>query len=138
MNSLFVAAGRRGERVGTFGRTGEPTPTNPALRERLSSALNSLEAAKRAGDDVMVDVHEHMVDGIVSEARAARTPDESGAGAGQPQPSFDGGVRGRRSPPQRGLGQESASSLFVRAMVASQQQRAEREADAGQTIIANI
>jgi hypothetical protein len=138
MNQMFLDAGRRGKHVGVLSRlTGEPTPTSSALRERLSSALNSLEAAKRAGDDVMVDVHESMVDRVVEEARAARKPDESGEGAGQPQ-RFDGGVRGRRSPPSRGLSQESASSLFVRAMVTSQQERTEREADAGQTITANF
>jgi hypothetical protein len=136
MNELFASAARRGKHVGVLSRlTGEPTPTSSALRERLSSALNSLEAAQRAGDDVMVDVCESMVDRVVQEARAARTPDE---GAGQPQPTFDGGVRGRRSPPQRGLGQESASSLFVRAMVTSQRERAEREAAPDQTIIANF
>jgi hypothetical protein len=64
-------------------------------------------------------------------------PADSDQGAEQPLPaSFDGGVRGRHSPPQRGLGQESASSLFVRAMQASRQQRREREADEGQTIYA--
>jgi hypothetical protein len=62
------------------------------------------------------------------------------AGRQDPDPpaSFDGGVRERRPAPTPGFQQqESAASLFVRAMVTSRQERIERDADRGQTIIAN-
>jgi hypothetical protein len=144
MNQLFKAAGGRGEHrtADLFARfTGSPTVDTSGrdrgpLRERLSGALNDLESAQRAGDETAIDFHEFRVDRAVNEARAARTSAEPEQGAPQPA-GYDGGVRGRRSPPQPGLSQESASSLFLRAMQTSRQERAAREADAGQTITAN-
>jgi hypothetical protein len=135
MNRMFLAAARRGERAGALARlTGSPPPdTDTPRSERLTRLLADVEDAKQAGDADALALTELRIDHLFKESRAARKPDESDPGE---QPGWDGGVRGRRSPPQRGLGQESASSLFVAAMQASKQERAERDADSGQTIIA--
>jgi hypothetical protein len=69
MNQMFVAGAHRGARFGTFALTGEtPTRTNEALRERLSGALNDLEAAHRAGDDAAIEVHGQRVTAAVDVA----------------------------------------------------------------------
>ncbi len=100
------------------------------MRERLSGALNDLEAAARPGDPDAVDFHEFRVDRIRAEAQAART-------AAEPAPaSFDGGVQ-RRPRPTPSFMQESANALFARALVQSKTERAAREADPGQTIVVN-
>ncbi|HMH47683.1 MAG TPA: hypothetical protein VK538_08200 [Solirubrobacteraceae bacterium] len=137
MNKLFVGAARRGERVSPFARSSDAgTPTNAALRERLSGALTELERAKRTGaDEAMVEFHDFRVEKALNDARAARTG-EPEQGTEQPRPSFDGGVQ-KRPRPMPGGGQETASSLFVRAMMTSRQERAERDADPGHTTIAN-
>jgi hypothetical protein len=139
MNRLFVETASRGDRTGALaklGLAGSPSlDTGHARRERLAGALNELEAAQRSGDNTAVAICEHRLDRAVEESRAARKPD-AGEGAGQPQPGWDGGVRQRRSPPQPGFQQESAASIFVRAMQTSKQERAERDADTGTTIFA--
>jgi hypothetical protein len=136
MNRMFVAAARRGERVGPFGRTGEPTPSSPVLRERLSAALNDLEAAQRAGDDVMVEVHDSRVDQVVSEARAARAQREQLRDEGGRFAGFDGGVRGSHTRPTPGLSQPTSTELLAASFAAHRAERAERDDHPGQTIIA--
>jgi hypothetical protein len=143
MNQMFVAAASRGERktAGALARlTGSSSTleTDTPASERLNRLLGERELAMQANDADALATTDWRIDRLFEETRAARKPDESGEGAGQPQPGFDGGVRGHMSPPRRGLGQESAANLFVRAMQVSGQERRERDVDPGQTIIANI
>jgi hypothetical protein len=139
MNRLFVDAARRGDRTGQLARlTGSSSTleTDTPASERLNMLLSDREVAMEANDADALATTDWRIDRLFEETRAARKPDESDQGAGE-QPGWDGGVRGRRSPPQPGFQQESASSLFVRAMQTSGQERRERDADPGQTIIAN-
>ncbi len=108
---------------------------NPVLRERLSGALNDLEAARRAGDDATIGFAEHRLDTVIHDARQAREQprEEDGRFAG-----FDGGVRGRKSPPTPGLVSESSAQLLLRSFSSARQERAERNADDGSTLTLNI
>jgi hypothetical protein len=126
MNALFVQAANRGKQAGAVAR---PVDTDTPLAERLTRLLDEREAALQASDPDALAFVEHKLERW-DEARAAQKA------ADQPPPaSFDGGVRQRRPPPTPGLHQETAASLFVRAMRTSQQERAERGTDE-QTIIA--
>jgi hypothetical protein len=140
MNQLIVAGARRGERVGALARLAgsPPLETDTPRQERLNALLADREAAMQSSDADALAFTEHRIDRLFEEARAARMPAESEQGGEQPQPArFDGGVRGRRPFPGPGLVQESASQLMLRAMTQSRVERAERDADPGQTIIAN-
>jgi hypothetical protein len=100
MNSMFAsmrdsAAGT----LGTSGRTGEPTPTDPAIRDRLSTALTESEQAKRSGDPERIAYAEHILDTAIGAARESRegsqqARDEHGQFTSE---GFDGGIRGRRT-----------------------------------------
>jgi hypothetical protein len=136
MNRMIVAGARRGERAMPRALAGlacsPPLDTDTPLTERLTRLLDEREAAMQAGDADALAFVEHKLERW-DEARAAQKAEE------QPPPaSFDGGVRQRRPAPTPGFQQESAASLFVRAMQTSKQERAERDADPGHTIIANI
>jgi hypothetical protein len=114
--ALFEAVGRNKD-----GTARESSGGNPAMRERLSGALNDLDAAKRTKDDAAIGFAEHRLDTAMHDARAAREQprDEDGRFAG-----FDGGVRGRRSPPIPHLHAESSTELMLRAFSASRSERA--------------
>jgi hypothetical protein len=144
MNRMFVEAASRGERpaAGMFARlTGSPDrnvqPDTDTRQERLNAAFADRELAMEAGDADALAFTEHRIDRIVDEARAARKPAEPDQGAPQPA-AFDGGFRGRRSFQPRSGSEPTATQLLQLAMIASRAQRAQREADPGQTIIANI
>jgi hypothetical protein len=104
---------------------------NPALRERLSGALNDLEAARRAGDDAKIGFAEHRLDAAMHDARAAREQprEEDGRFAG-----FDGGVRGRKPPPIPHLHVESSAELMLRAFSASRSERPGNAEDGALTL----
>lgn len=130
MNQAIVAMAGRGQHsTGAVARfSGAP------LRERLSDALDKLEAAKRSGDETAIRIHETAVDRIVEEARAAiaqrpRNPDGTFASADHgetPAASFDGGRSLRPIPAPGGRAQEeSAAQLMARAMLRSRQERSE-------------
>ncbi len=99
---------------------------NPALRERLSGALNDLEAARRAGDDATIGFAEHRLDTVIHDARQAREQprEEDGRFAG-----FDGGVRGRKPPPVPHMHVESSAELMLRAFSASRFERTQSADD---------
>jgi hypothetical protein len=125
MNRLIVAGAGRGEHFRAVPSKG------PALRERLSGALNDLEAAERGGDEAEIGFHSVRLKRIVGEARTARE-----TGADTPFQGFDGGVQ-RRARPMPSRAPEDASALFARALSASRAERAERGED--ETVIrANI
>jgi hypothetical protein len=118
--ALFAAVGRNMDGTEkTSASTG-----NADLRERLSGALNDLEAARRTGDDAVVGFAEHRLDTAIHDARQAREQreqqprEEDGRFAG-----FDGGVRGKRSPPTPHLQAESSAALMLRAFSASRFER---------------
>jgi hypothetical protein len=141
MNRMIVAGARRGvDRTAEFAsRLGLSDSANvgTAVRERLSGALNDLERAERAGDADAIHLHEFRVQRARDEARAAREGTQPDQGVEEPPPSFDGGVQRRPLAPPGGL-HETAGNLFRRAMETSRAERAQRQADPGQTIIANI
>lgn len=122
--ALFEAVGRNKD--GTAKTSA--SAGNPALRERLSGALDDLDRAKRSGDDAMIGFAEHRLDTVIHDARAAREQprEEDGRFAG-----FDGGVRGRRSPPIPGLVSESSAELMLRAFSASRSERVQQGAEDG-------
>lgn len=109
---MILAAARRSTPTGGAARlAGEPA-SNPYLRERLSSALNDLEAAERAGDADAIHFHEFRVERARSEAQAAREAAEPE----QPPVSFDGGFMGRRSvAPPAGMGEPPSSIELLRS-----------------------
>lgn len=121
--ALFEAVGRNKD--GTTKTSA--SAGNPAMRERLSGALNDLDAAKRTKDDAAIGFAEHRLDTAMHDARAAREQprDDAGRFAG----SFDGGVRGRRSPPIPHLQVESSTELMLRAFSASRSERSENAED---------
>ncbi len=127
MNRMIFAGARRGRTTGTFARSGgQPTPSDPALRERLSGALNDLESAQRSGRDDAIDYAEHRLSQVIDEARAGRQEREQ---ARDPETgqfvSFDGGVQ--RSPgPGPGTHVETATDLMLRALQAAGSERRER------------
>jgi hypothetical protein len=127
--ALFAAVGRNAD--GT--PTASPSAGNPAPRERLSGALNDLEAAQRTGNDAAIGFAEHRLDTAIRDARAAREQprDDAGRFAG-----FDGGVRGRRSPPVPHLQAESSADLMLRAFSASRFER--KQGDVDGTLTLNI
>jgi hypothetical protein len=128
MNRLILAGAGKGVEHGTMARTGgRTTPTDPALRERLSAALNDLEAAQRAKDVDAVAMHEYRVDRLVTEAREAREQPRDDAGRFAPS-GFDGGVRGRGgiAPPASAARPETAAQLFRAMVEASRAEAAER------------
>ena len=117
MNSMILAAARRGTPTGGAVRlAGEPA-SNPYPRERLSSALNDLERAR-------------------SEAQAAREAAEPE----QPPVSFDGGFMGRRSvaPPAGMVEPESATQLLRRSFETRASEIRERSPAARQVANFNI
>ena len=102
----------------------------------MNRLLSDRDDAMRAGDPDALAFTEHRIDRLFEEVRAARTEQPRDRQTGE-FASFDGGVRGRRPPPTPNVHQETAAALFQRALVASRQERAEREADPGHTIITN-
>jgi hypothetical protein len=104
---------------------------NPALRERLSGALDDLDRAKRAGDDATIGFAEHRLDTVIHDARQAREQprEEDGRFAG-----FDGGVRGRKPPPVPHLHVESSAELMLRAFSASRSERPGNAEDGALTL----
>jgi hypothetical protein len=125
--ALFEAVGRN-----TDGTARESASAgNPALRERLSGALNDLDAAKRTKDDAAIGFAEHRLDTAMHDARAAREQprEEDGRFAG-----FDGGMRGRKSPPAPHLHAESSAELMLRAFSASRSERSENAEDGALTM----
>jgi hypothetical protein len=112
--ALFEAVGRNGD--GTV----KASAGNPAMRERLSGALNDLDAAKRTKDDAAIGFAEHRLNTAMHDARQAREQprEEDGRFAG-----FDGGVRGRKSPPAPHLHAENSAELMLRAFSASRSER---------------
>jgi hypothetical protein len=131
MNRLIVASARRGERplLTPFPGRGE---SSTVLRERLSGALDDLERAKRSGNEDAIDFCDFRVEQMVKDARAARTS----AQPQSPPVNFDGGVRGRKSPPAPGSTPLTANALFAQAVTQSRVERAARDAEE-QTIIVN-
>ena len=73
-----------------------------------------------------MEVADTAIERLLSEARQAREAAEETPAA--PAVSFDGGVRGRRpvAPAAGGLLDETAGSLFARAMQLSIAERSER------------
>jgi hypothetical protein len=126
--ALFEAVGRNKD--GTERSTS--SAGNPALRERLSGALNDLEAARRSGDDATIGFAEHRLDTVIHDARQAREQprEEDGRFAG-----FDGGVRGRKPPPAPHLQVESSTELMLRAFSASRSERSGNAEDGALTYI---
>jgi hypothetical protein len=124
--------------MGTLGRTGEPTPTNGAVREKLSAALDDAEAARRGGDEDAVAYAGFVLDKAIEESRAARTGDDQARDdQGQFVGSFDGGVQRRPFKPSAGLEMASSTALMQQAMTARRVERLERDRDE-QTLIANV
>jgi hypothetical protein len=102
------------------------------LGEKLSSVLNDLERAQRAGDGDAIDYFNHRLDKLVQESRAARTQQPEHGGSG-----FDGGVRGTVSRPRPGMWPEPTSTqLMKQALIRHREEQAAREAGE-QTIITN-
>lgn len=146
MNSAFSAAFRsKAGTVGTFASTeGEPSPVDPALRERLSGALNDLEGAQRRGDPAEIGFAEFCVDKLRDEARAARLGEPPAGerprnddGTFAPT-SSDGGVRGRGTvkPPAGMRPEPTAGALMGQAIRRSREERRERETS--HTMTANL
>lgn len=136
MNRMFVAAARRGDRTGALARLGvsRPVDTDTPFAERLTRLLDEREAAMQAGDADALAFVEHKLERW-DEARAAQKAAE------QPPPaSFDGGWRGRRTvaPPGGGGQQPTPGELLLASITASRVARRERDADSGQTIVANF
>jgi hypothetical protein len=125
--ALFEAVGRNKD--GTV--KASASAGNPAMRERLSGALNDLDAAKRTKDDAAIGFAEHRLDIAMHDARAAREQPRDDAG---PFAGFDGGVRGRRSPPIPHLQVESSTELMLRAFSASRSERSENAEDGALTL----
>ena len=127
--ALFEAVGRNKD--GTAKTSASASAGNPALRERLSGALNDLEAARRTGDDATIGFAEHRLDTAMHDARQAREQprEEDGRFAG-----FDGGVCGRRSPPIPHLHAESSDGSRARAFSASRSERSENAEDGALTL----
>jgi len=135
MNQMFVDAASRGERLtaGALARlSGDSTAdTGHAVRERLAGALNSLEAAERAGDEDAIHFAEFKVERAREAAQAARL-------AAVPEhPGFDGGVRQRRIFQPGAREPQSSAELLMASFAAHRVERLERDADPGQTIITN-
>jgi hypothetical protein len=116
------------------GRTPKPTGRPAAMGERLTSALNESEAAKRAGN---ADAHtqaEARISELVEQSRQGRAEREARE-APELSEGFGGGVHGRKPPPAPvSVGQESANALFQAALRRAHEQRRERETDPGVTI----
>jgi len=124
--------------LGALGRTGAPTPTNGAVREKLSAALDDAEAARRSGDEDAVAYAEFALDKAIEASRAARAGDDQERDELGRFASFDGGVRGRqRFQPGGGMEMPSSTQLMAQAMAARRVERLERDADE-HTMIANI
>jgi hypothetical protein len=127
MNEL-IAAQFRSKKPREIG--GVQRLTAPVLGERLSGALNGLDAAERAGDEIAKGIYENAVGKLVDEARAARAQRE----AEQPDEyaGFNGGS-GRKPPPGPGGGvrDESSGSLLLRAITQRRVERSERGAEGG-------
>jgi hypothetical protein len=113
--------------LGTSGRTGEPTPTDPVIRDRLSTALTESEQAKRGNDPDRVAYAEHALDKAIAASRQSRegggeqARDESGQFT-----SFDGGVRGgpqRKPTPGGSIGQTPGEALRNLVDVSKEAQR---------------
>ena len=139
MNALFVHAANRGKQAGALARlTGSPPlDTDTPRSEKLNRLLSDLETAKQAEDADALAFVEHRIDRLFEESRAAGKAAEAEQATEQPPPaSFDGCVRQRR-PFQPGSGSEPTSTqLLLQAIVAGRAERARRDADDGQTIIA--
>jgi hypothetical protein len=113
----------------------QPRPDEAVSRqERLNGLLADREDALRAGDDVALALTDDRIDRLFDESRSAREQQQAAAA------SFDGGVRGRGgiAPPAGGATQASANDLLIRSLAQSRVERAERDADPGQTIVANF
>ncbi len=134
MNGL-ISAGFAAKASRRIGKLGQRAQTNEVLREQLSGALNELERAQRAGDADAIHFAEFMVERAREASQAGREQprDEQGRFVAEPPPSFDGGVRGRSGVRPAGVHQETANSLFRRALEQSSVERAERG-----SVIANI
>jgi hypothetical protein len=136
MNRMFAEAASRRERrtAGALARlAGRPTlDTSPSRQECMNALLVEREAAMRSGDEDSVAFVDHKIDRLFDESRAGRKPVEPE----QPPPSFDGGVRGRRSVAPPGGGRiESSTELLMRSFMAHRVERRERGADSGQTVV---
>jgi hypothetical protein len=134
MNQMIVRAvrGDGGRTPGGVARLAGGS-RSAALRERLSSALNDLESARRAGDEEAVGFCEFRVDQAVEEARATRAPAEPEA----PPPIFDGGVRrGPRPIVRPGMREDSAMELLARSFAQHSVEKRERNSYK-ETIITN-
>jgi hypothetical protein len=130
MNAMFVGQRNAGVSFGTMVADSGQTP-NEVARERLSAALNDLEAAERAKDETLVAIANDRVDRCVAESREARTQPRNEDGSFG---SFDGGVRGgRQSPPTHSRHQESANALWSQAVRRSREEASERGEE--QTVI---
>ncbi len=135
MNTMFVAAARRGDRTGALARLAgsRPVDTDTPLAERLTRLLDERESAMQAGDADALAFVEHKLERW-DEARAAQKAAEP-----PPPASFDGGVRGRRTVAPSGGGQQpTPGELLLASITASRAARRERDADPGQTIVANF
>jgi hypothetical protein len=139
MNRMFVSAARRGDRTGVFAKlTGcPPVDTDTPRSERLTRLLDEREHAMQAGDADALAFTEHRIDRLFEESRGAGKAAEAEQAAEQPPPAnFDGGVRQRRSF-QPSFGSEPTSTqLLLQSIGAARAERAQRDADPGQTIIA--
>jgi hypothetical protein len=120
MNRMIVAAARRGWPTGGVARLSGDTSAP------LAAAFSNLEAAERSGDADAVAFAEHVLDTRLEAARAGRQSVEP-----EPPPvSFDGGFRGRRSPPASGgWADETPTQLMARALREHHSDRVARGAD---------
>ena len=95
-------------------------------QERLNTAMADYEGAMKRGDDEAAAFADHRIDALLDESRGERAAsrgaeqprDESGRFAG-----FDGGVRGRHSRPNPGMGGETSTELMLRAFSARRSER---------------
>jgi hypothetical protein len=129
MNSMFAAMrDSSAGTLGTSGRTGEPTPTDPAIRDRLSTALTESEQAKRGNDPDRIAYAEHALDTAIAASRQSReggseqARDESGQFT-----SFDGGVRGgpQRKPTPGGVVAQTPAQALQGLIDVSKEHQAE-------------